>query len=133
MTAWRTLLLARRRLALLLVALALFARVFVPTGYMFTPTADGITVQMCSGQGAVPVLLDVGKTAPAEHHSGPDKMDAPCAFSGIGMAGMAVVDAALLVTAIAFVLALGTLPILAAPGRVFARLRPPLRAPPAFS
>lgn len=129
MNAWRTLILARRQLALLLVAMVLFAKVFVPTGYMFTPTASGFTVQLCSGQGSMPVVLDVGKPAPAEDHSG--KMDAPCAFSGVGMAAMAAVDATLLIVAIAFVMALGIRSTRAPPIRPLARLRPPLRAPPA--
>lgn len=133
MNALRTLILAQQKLAFLLVALVLFARVFVPTGYMFTPTAGGIMVQMCSGQGAVPVLLDIGHAAPVEHHSSSDKMDAPCAFSGIGMASMAPVDAALLIAALAFIVAMGVRPILATPLRIVSRLRPPLRAPPAFS
>jgi hypothetical protein len=128
MNRWRTLILARRQLALLLVAVVLFARIFVPTGYMFTPTAGGFVVQMCSGQGAMQVVLDIGKPAPPEDHSG--KMDAPCAFSGIGMAAMAAVDVALLVIAIAFVVALGTRSTHASPIRILTRLRPPLRAPP---
>lgn len=128
MTAWRTLIMARPRLALLLVAIVLFAKVFVPTGYMFAPTAGGFTVQMCSGQGAMPVMLDVGKPAPAEDQSG--KMDAPCAFSGIGMASTAAVDVALLLVAIAFIVALGVQSTRAMPGRSLTRLRPPLRGPP---
>lgn len=130
MTAWRTSIMARRRLALLLVAIVLFAKVLVPTGYMFAPTAGGFTVQMCSGQGAMTVVLDVGKPAPAEDHSG--KMDAPCAFSGIGMASIPAVDIALLIVAIAFIVALGTQSAHATPGRDITRLRPPLRAPPVF-
>jgi hypothetical protein len=130
MNAWRTSIMARRRLALLLVAVVLFAKVFVPTGYMFAPTAGGFTVQMCSGQGAMPVMLDIGKPAPAEDHSG--KMDAPCAFSGIGMAATAAVDVALLIVAIAFIVALGTQSTHVSAVLIFMRLRPPLRAPPIF-
>jgi hypothetical protein len=133
MNAWRTSIMARRRTAVLLVALALFAKLFVPTGYMFTPTAGGFVVQMCSGQGATPVVLDIGRQAPVEDHGGSGKMDAPCAFSTIGMATTSAVDAILLVSAIAFVIALGTRQVVSTVERQTARLRPPLRAPPAFS
>ena len=152
MNAWRTMILARRRLACLLVVLVLFAKVLVPTGYMFTETADGFIVEMCGGQGAMgsdvgtttaatpvtmmtpmPMMTHMGKAAPAGHHDGSGKVDAPCAFSGIGMAAMAAVDAALLIAAIAFVMALGALSVRALPVPVPARLRPPLRAPPAYS
>lgn len=133
MNAWRNRILARQKLALALIAIVLFAKMFVPAGYMFMPTASGFVVQMCSGQGAVPVMVHIGKQTPAEDHSGSSKADAPCAFSGIGMAATATVDLALLVVAIAFILALGVLSTRASPVLDFARLRPPLRAPPLSS
>jgi hypothetical protein len=131
--AWRNRILARQRLAFALVAIVLFAKMFVPAGYMFMPTATGFVVQMCSGQGAVPVMVHIGKQAPVEDHSGSGKIDAPCAFSGIGMAATATVDFALLVVAIAFILALGAISTRAPPVQNCARLRPPLRAPPRSS
>jgi hypothetical protein len=130
---WRTRILARPKLAFVLVAIILFAKIFVPTGYMFTPTAGGFLVEMCTGQGAVPVLVHIGQQAPGEDHSGSGKMDAPCAFSGAGMAATATVDLALLIVAISFILALGAASTRAPPAQRFARLRPPLRAPPLFS
>lgn len=133
MNTWRNRILVRRKLAFALVAIVLFAKMFVPAGYMFMPTSTGFVVQMCSGQGVVPVMVHLGMQAPAEDHSGSGKMDAPCAFSGIGMAATATVDLALLVVAIAFVLALGALSTRAPPVQDFARLRPPLRAPPLTS
>ncbi|AYJ86668.1 hypothetical protein D3Y57_12710 [Sphingomonas paeninsulae] len=133
MNALRSWILAQRKLAFVLVAVVLFAKMFVPTGYMFTPTTGGFVVQMCSGQGATPILVHIGEQAPVEDHSGPGKMDAPCAFSGIGMMAMAAVDLSLLIVAIAFILALGTVSTRAPIVRALARLRPPLRAPPIFS
>ncbi|CAN5208013.1 hypothetical protein BH09PSE3_BH09PSE3_02400 [soil metagenome] len=134
MNAWRTLIYDRRRLVFLLLAVVLFARVFVPTGYMFTPTAGGFVVQMCSGQGAMPVVLNIDKapSTSTEDHRDSGKMDAPCAFSGIGMAATAAVDTALLIAAIAFIVALGTRRVPSFTRHTSARLRPPLRAPPIF-
>jgi hypothetical protein len=135
MNAWRNTILARRRLAFLLAAIVLFAKILVPTGYMFTPGGNGIVVQLCSGQGMTPVVLNIQKDAPApaEHHPASGKADAPCAFSGVGMASLVAIDAVLLVGAIAFVMALGTQRVSSVAVRFAARIRPPSRAPPTFA
>jgi hypothetical protein len=133
MNALRSWILSQRKLAFVLVAVVLFTKMFVPTGYMFTPTSGGFVVQMCSGQGATPVLVHIGEQVPVEDHSASGKMDAPCAFSGIGMTAVTAVDLSLLIIAIAFILALGRDSTGAPTVRVLARLRPPLRAPPIFS
>jgi hypothetical protein len=133
MNTWRKWFLARQKLTYALVAVVLFAKMFIPVGYMFTPAAGGFVVQMCSGQGATPVLVQIGDQVPAEDHSGSGKMDAPCAFSGIGMTGLAAINFSLLIVALAFIIALGTASTRGPPERTLLRLRPPLRGPPAFS
>lgn len=70
----------------------------------------------------------------ADHgdHQDGSKADHPCAFSGLGMSAMGGADLGLLAIAIAYVLALGFGAIVAPSRAVAARLRPPLRAPPAL-
>jgi hypothetical protein len=63
--------------------LVLFARILVPSGYMPVATANGVLVTLCTGNGPVEMLLDLGRDhAPAKHDS--SGMDAPCAFAGMG-------------------------------------------------
>lgn len=132
MALWRGFFRQHQRLAFLLVALALCVRAIVPQGYMFTPGNGTILVTLCSAQGSQMVALDIAPDA-ADHdgdHQDGTPAGAPCAFAGLGMVAAPGADIVLLALALAYVLALGFLPILVPWARAPTRLRPPLRAPP---
>ncbi len=132
MSVWRSFFLRHRRLALLLVAMALLTKAIVPGGFMVMPSNGTIMIAVCSGQGPEMVALDLGKGS-VEHggdHDDGKKADHPCAFSSLSMAAASGADIALLAIAIAFALALGFLPVAPRQRRAPSRLRPPLRAPP---
>lgn len=128
----RAFFLKHQRLAVLLVALALATKAVIPAGFMLMPSNGTIVVSVCSGQGPDMVAMDMGKHA-GDHggdHQGDKKPDHPCAFSSLSMAAATGADIALLALAIAFLLALGFLPVAARAAQAPSRLRPPLRAPP---
>jgi hypothetical protein len=120
-------------LAILIAVLALGVRVLMPNGYMAASGPAGFTVTLCGGgegQSISIALLD------GKHHGAPDKQqaaDKPCAFSGLGFAAVPAIDPFLLALAIAFIMAIGTLPRRSFPRPAGLRLRPPLRGPPAIA
>lgn len=68
-----------------LLALALFVRALVPSGWMPVATPDGMGIAMCSGQVAMPPMAGMHH-GQKEHGGGKALPDAPCAFAGIGLA-----------------------------------------------
>ncbi|MDB5687427.1 MAG: hypothetical protein JWR77_2016 [Rhizorhabdus sp.] len=116
-------------LALLIVVMAIGLRAVMPAGYMANVSAQGITVELCSGVAGQTMTISL----PGVHRSGDtDKShaDSPCAFAGLGLATLPAIDPFVLAIAIAFVMAAifrVALPPVDAP----AFLRPPLRGPPA--
>jgi hypothetical protein len=126
----------RRRLAALVLALAVLMKALVPAGYMPALHGKVLTVSICtdaSGRAMTRhiVLPADGKLA-ADAGGEHGKSQGTCPYAGLGMAGLAGGDAALLALAIAFVLALGFAPVRTPlPARTI-RLRPPLRGPPAL-
>lgn len=128
------------RLALLLAACVLFARIVIPTGFMPMATPGGIVVQMCTGNGAMALVVDAsGKEILVQDSdgsqngndgSGQKKGDGLCAFSGLGAPSLAGADAALLAVALLFVLTVGLRPLSPPLLHSVRRLRPPLRGPP---
>ena len=65
------------------MALALFLRILIPTGFMPTVGSHGLVVDLCSGMDGKTVAIDLGNNAPVEkpHHAG----DGPCVFAtGVG-------------------------------------------------
>ncbi|MBW8783270.1 MAG: hypothetical protein JF593_01305 [Novosphingobium sp.] len=150
MTALRRFLGNHRRLAALLLALALCMKVLVPAGFMFSGAGGSLALVVCPDAGGDPLSGQA-----AHHHRGPAvqggmhvhamhavvaehataahahaKGDGVCPYSAVAMASLASVDAPLLALALVFILALGftAAPPLRARGR--AHLRPPLRGPP---
>jgi hypothetical protein len=121
----------RRSVAFLLIALALAMKLLVPAGYMLAPSSKFLTVLVCSGTNMDPVTIKV-PMAPAVPGTGDsDTADKTvCAFSGLGLAGLAATDPDLLAAAILFILALGFLPVQPVLRAIPAYLRPPLRGPP---
>lgn len=120
----RHLILKHRRWAAALIALALFAKLLVPAGFMLNNTAGSITVELCSGFGVKTIEMAI------PGHPKPVKADSPCTFAGLGAPMLGGVDPILLALAIAFIMAIGFLAVPAMRPRATVWLRPPLRGPP---
>jgi hypothetical protein len=128
MSALRAFLFRHRLLALWLVAAALCVKMVVPAGFMVSSDAKVLTIRICAdsmgndgiAKVAVPMTGTAGKSAKGE-----------CAFGALSMAMAAGADPALLALALAFILLLGFAPVPAPRLQRLARLRPPLRGPPA--
>jgi hypothetical protein len=123
--------LARHRwLAIWLAGTALMMKVLVPAGFMPTVSSGAISVQLCSGQGLQTAMLEIpGKSGdhdPTEHK----QSETPCAFSGLSSPVIAAADPALLAIAIAFILAMGFLPVAFVLPVASPSLRPPPIGPP---
>ena len=133
MHALRTLLLKRRQLALVLVAVALCMKALLPTGYMISDSARVLTITICTG---TTEMVAKQIALPGKAHSGQQddahgKGDAQCPFSSLSMAATGGADAPLLALALAFILALGFLPAPPLPLQRSFYFQPPLRGPPA--
>ncbi|BBC72404.1 conserved hypothetical protein [Altererythrobacter sp. B11] len=134
MHALRLYALRHRRMAALLVALALCVKLLVPMGYMVAPSATGssLTLAICNGQGggAVAIALPQQRESAPQHDDHRQASD-HCAFSALGMSGLAGTDPIQLSLALAFLLALGFAPIRVPAPRRRRYATPPLRGPPA--
>jgi hypothetical protein len=132
----RTFIRDHRRLAALLLALALCIRALMPAGYMLANDARTVTVQICtdgiSGEHTQQIVIHQQGGGQGESQDGHAKADSTCPWSGLAMASLGGADAVLLALALAFVLALGFAPVAPARTGLSAYLRPPLRGPPAF-
>lgn len=131
----RTFLRRHRELALLLAALALCLKALVPAGFMVASHGRVLTIEVCADASGAQVTRQIvvpakaGESAPAKAQDGGQA----CSFAGHGHAGLAAADPVLLALALAFILALGYLPVQPLRlARVFT-LRPPLRGPPAIA
>jgi hypothetical protein len=144
--ALRRILLAHRRSAAWLIAVALLMRILIPTGYMLAVSAAGTpTFAMCSGYGPMlPVTPthsmghgEAGEHAAMQSHGDkPDQQhdaakELPCAFTGIAAASLAATDPLLLAIALFFILAAAFRLPVRLPAAASPFLRPPLRGPPA--
>lgn len=133
MTQLRTILLDHRRLALLLVAFALAMKALVPGGYMLGTQSQVITVSICADSSGghltrqIVVPRESGEKDTVSQHA----KSGPCAFTALGMAGLAGAGPILLGLALAFILAIGLAPLPIPVLQPRAHLRPPLRGPPA--
>jgi hypothetical protein len=125
-----------RRLAALLVALALCIRALMPAGYMLERDARTVTVQICtdgiSGEHTRQIVIHQQGGKPDKGAADHAKADGTCPWSGLALAALGGADAVLLALALAFVLALGFAPVAATRAVQSPFLRPPLRGPPVF-
>jgi hypothetical protein len=128
----RAFFLHHRRMAALLIALALAMKALVPAGFMLGHDSRVITVQICADALGQQITQ---KIVLPSSHSGDDKAksDSPCHFTALGHAMLGGADPVLLALALVFILALGFAPVLAPAPRRIAFLRPPLRGPPILS
>lgn len=120
------------QLLLTLMLCALFARAWIPAGWMPDRTSNGYSISLCTGMGAVSAWVDdegtVHKTRPVKS----DASDQPCAFAGLfnvaDLPDMAGPWAAMVfATAITAVLPLTAVAV----GRGLAAPPPPPTGPPA--
>ncbi|CAN5386577.1 hypothetical protein BH10PSE12_BH10PSE12_35880 [soil metagenome] len=123
-----------RALFAALALLVLAMRVMIPTGFMPTSTAHGVIITLCTGQGAIDVVVD-RDTVPGHPDDRDTAMDGQhCAFAGGASAPLLpdVLDVAMLAPwqsafgPIAFALRTGWIARLAAPP-------PPSSGPPAVA
>ena len=107
-------------------------KLLVPAGFMPTLSGGTIVVTICSGTAPQTMVMTLPGSGEADgSHEDAGTHDRPCAFSGLVMPALGGADPVLLAIAIAAVIALGLRPAVPpAIGRP-ARMRPPLRAPPA--
>ncbi len=132
MTRLRAIFFHHKRLALLLVAIALAMKALVPGGYMLGTQSQVITVSICGDASGlhqtrrIVVPREGGEKDTVSQHA----KSGPCAFSALGMDGLAGADPILLALALAFILAIGFAPLASPTLRACAHLRPPLRGPP---
>lgn len=124
---------SNRWLAFWLIAAALAVKALVPPGYMIVP-GKTLTVAVCTGMGVaemtITIPMEPGKGDPAPAGKG---QDATCPFAGLTQLALAGADLALLVAAIAFILSLGTAPVVLPRIRRPSHFQPPLRGPPALA
>jgi len=128
----RRLALHHRRVAAVLFALALLAKLLVPSGYM--PAFEGKTLVVAKCNAAGPITISIPMTGSGHDEGGQkNSSDHPCAFSALGGQSLAAADPILLIEALvfAFVIALFALPLPLRRGDN--PPRPPLRGPPALA
>jgi hypothetical protein len=132
MNALRTFLRSHRRLAALIVALALAMKVLVPVGYMIAEQGKVLTVGICADASGAKITRQVvlPQTGQAGEHA---KADGTCPYAALGMAALTGANAVLLVLALGYILALAFAPVrpVLRAGPLY--LRPPLRGPPAHT
>ena len=135
MGPFRTFLRANRRLAALLVVLALAMKALVPAGYMLAQQTTVLSVTICAdGQGKrIAHEITVPKKARHDDGSGDQGKGGACAWSSLATGALGGSGPELLAIALAFILALGFLPAAPPAIRAAFRLRPPLRAPPVLA
>lgn len=135
---WTRLVRDHRRLAALLVALALCAKALVPAGFMVESQGRVFTVAICADasggqltrQITIPHREGSGGNSSHQDSSHQDRATATCAWTGLSGAADSLADPLLVVLALVFLLALGFLPQRELPQAQSYRLRPPLRGPP---
>jgi Protein of unknown function (DUF2946) len=125
-----------RNLALCLVLLALCMKVLVPSGFMIGSHAKVLTVEICGDASGSHLTKRIsipmkGDSGPSQNGQG--QADSACPYSALSQASLAATDPLLLALSLAFIVALGLLPL--APRQIGRSpyLRPPLRGPPAFA
>jgi len=129
----RACLLGHRRIAILIVALALAMKALLPAGYMISSGPHSLAITICGGVDGKDstARIEVPAKGGAQGDAERGKASEHCPYSGLSMAALGGADAVLLATALAFILLLGFLPVRVPLARQRAHLRPPLRGPPA--
>lgn len=121
-----------RRLAALLVALALAMKALVPAGFMVGPGAQVLTISICADSIASRYTRQIIVPMAGKHSddAGKAKESQACPFSALAMGAVSAADPVVLALALAFILVLGFRAACPPPRRSPTHLRPPLRGPP---
>jgi hypothetical protein len=121
-----------RRLAIVLVALALCMKIMVPAGFMIGTAGKSLSIAICNGRGAdLTTQINLPQTGQSHEKAAEQgKAADACPFAALTMAALSGGPTALLVVALAFILARGVWPAAVAQPAQPLFLRPPLRAPP---
>lgn len=133
MRTWSRLLREHRRLAAILVAMALCMKALVPAGFMVGANTKLITIEICADASGGKLTKQIAippDGGTAGEQSGHGKFDTTCAWTSLAQAAHSWADTELLVLALAFILALGFLRQAAEPVRRSCHIRPPSRGPP---
>jgi hypothetical protein len=131
----RTLIRDYRKLAFVLLALALCLKALVPAGFMVERRAMVLTVSICADGLGVPSTRQMVipmKSDPSAHKGDQSKPDGSCSFTALGFGALAAVDPALLTAALLFIIALGFTRVAERRRIVPHRLLPPAHGPPSF-
>jgi hypothetical protein len=134
--SFRTFLRSNRRLAALLVVLALAMKALVPAGYMLAQQTTVLSVTICAdGQGkriAHEITVPM-KAGHADDAGDPGKGGTTCSWSSLAMGALGGAAPELLAALLVFILALGFRSPAPLAAQSAFRLRPPLRAPPVLA
>jgi hypothetical protein len=124
-----------RRLAGLLLVLAIAMKALVPAGFMVGQHATVLTVEICADTLGAKVTkqIVVPQQGGAHGNAQGDNAKGSCPYGVLAMATLTGADAVLLAAALVFILALGFAPPRIVPACRIARALPPLRGPPAFA
>lgn len=122
--------LANRGRVIALLAVALFVRALVPTGWMPVATADGVRFELCAGQAMPP---QAGMHHGHKEGGKPALPDHPCAFAGLGLAADTAPSPVVLPIPGFAPPPAAPRPLAVAVGRGLAAPPPPATGPPAFA
>ncbi|USI72535.1 DUF2946 family protein [Sphingomonas morindae] len=128
-------LLAQRHLAMLICVATLLLKLLIPTGYMIDNDHGRIGITICSGVAPSAAIMAMpGMQGGMPDHGNSKehgKAEMPCAFAGLSAAMTGAIDPIQLAALIAFVMAMRLIVAMLPTPEEPARLRPPLRGPPA--
>lgn len=123
-----------RTIGLMLLACALAIRIVVAPGFMPVANADGFTISMCTGQGAVDVRVADDTMRHLADKSDPAQSNAQgCAFASLAMATAPTLPAVLGAPALLTPVAAAITPLACAPHIGVAAPPPPQLGPPALA
>lgn len=131
MHSFRAFFRARRHLALLLIAAAVAMKALVPTGYMIEGGFKVLSISICADSTGERLVHKVAVPTSRGSGEGEAQGKGICAFSALNGAALGGAGQALLALMLAFILVLGFAPVSRPVPAGAARLRPPLRGPPA--
>lgn len=129
MQTFRAFLIRNRALVALLAAAVLCFKVLLPAGTMLSVQDHVLTVQICADASGGTLTKQIVIPMSGKHDQ-QTKADGACPWSALAMGAMTPTDPLQLALALAFILALGFLPLTARAPEQGERLRPPLRGPP---
>jgi len=132
----RTFLRANRRLAALLVVVALAMKALVPAGYMLAQQTTVFSVTICADAQGKRIAHEITVPNKAGHGDAAGdqgKGGGTCSWSSLATGALGGTAPDLLAIALAFILTLGFITAAPPAVRSASRLRPPLRAPPVLA